>query len=73
MIPILRTAIATHTTISMKATAPRRTGALRRRLAGAVTHDGRFRLWANGLAFSRKVMRTGVPGSSKASRMELMR
>ncbi|CCD95978.1 putative acyltransferase [Bradyrhizobium sp. ORS 375] len=34
---------------------------------------GRLRLWANGLAFSRKVMRTGVPGSSKVSRIELTR
>jgi hypothetical protein len=36
-------------------------------------HDGRFRLCANGLAFSRSVIRTGVPGSSKNSRMELTR
>ena len=43
--------------------------ALGRRLA----HDGRLRLWANGLAFSRSVIRTGVPGSSKNSRKELTR
>jgi hypothetical protein len=35
--------------------------------------DGRRRLWAKGLAFSRKLMRTGVPGSSKNSRSELTR
>ncbi|MGJ5219436.1 acyltransferase family protein [Bradyrhizobium oligotrophicum] len=34
---------------------------------------GRLRLWANGFAFSRRVMRTGVPGSSKVSRIELTR
>ncbi len=48
----------------------RRVGSLRgRRLA----HDGRLRLWANGLAFSRSVIRIGVPGRSKASRIELVR
>ncbi len=36
-------------------------------------HDGRLRLWANGLAFSRRLIRTGVPGSSKNSRRELTR
>ena len=36
-------------------------------------HDGRLRLWANGLAFSRSVIRIGVPGRSKASRIELVR
>ena len=36
-------------------------------------HDGRLRLWANGLAFSRSVMRTGVPGSSKPLRRLLIR
>jgi hypothetical protein len=36
-------------------------------------HDGRLRLWANGLAFSRSAIRTGVPGSSKYSRKELTR
>ena len=36
-------------------------------------HDSRFLLCANGLAFSRKVIRTGVPGSAKASRSELVR
>jgi len=35
--------------------------------------DSRLRLWANGLAFSRNEIRTGVPGSSKCSRKELMR
>ncbi|MHC2894671.1 hypothetical protein ACVIU4_005825 [Bradyrhizobium barranii subsp. barranii] len=54
-------------------TTPDRRSASRRRLAGIVAHDGRLRLWAKGLAFSRKVMRTGVPGSSKVSRMELVR
>ncbi|CCE01101.1 putative acyltransferase [Bradyrhizobium sp. STM 3809] len=34
---------------------------------------GRLRLWANGFAFSRRVMRTGVPGNSKVSRIELTR
>jgi hypothetical protein len=38
-----------------------------------VVHDGRLRLCANGLAFSRKLIRTGVPGSSKNSRSELTR
>ena len=38
-----------------------------------IIQDGRLRLWANGLAFSRSVMRTGVPGRSKASRIELVR
>ena len=48
----------------------RRVGRLRgRRLA----HDGRLRLWANGLAFSRSVIRIGVPARSKASRMLLVR
>ena len=44
-------------------------------LSGAVAfaHDGRLRLCANGLAFSRSVIRTGVPGSSKNSRSELTR
>ena len=59
----------------MKATAAPR--AHRRRLGDALgrllAHDGRLRLWANGLAFSRSVIRTGVPGSSKASRSELTR
>ena len=54
-------------------TAPARRSALRCRLGGLSAHDGRLRLCANGLAFSRKVMRTGVPGRSKASRSELMR
>jgi hypothetical protein len=36
-------------------------------------YDGRLRLWANGLAFSRSVIRIGVPGSSKNSRSELTR
>ena len=36
-------------------------------------YDGRLRLWANGLAFSRNDIRTGVPGSSKYSRKELTR
>ena len=35
--------------------------------------DGRLRLWANGLAFSRSVMRIGVPGSSNTSRSEFVR
>ena len=54
-------------------TAPDRRSALRYRLAGLSVHDGRLRLWAKGLAFSRKVIRTGVPGSSNASRIELTR
>ena len=35
--------------------------------------DGRRRLWAKGLAFSRSEMRIGVPGMSKDSRSELTR
>ena len=62
----------------MKATAAARTsgaaGASTVRCASArFAHDGRLRLWANGLAFSRSVIRTGVPGSSKNSRKELTR
>jgi hypothetical protein len=38
-----------------------------------IAQDGRLRLWANGLAFSRSAIRTGVPGSSKNSRKELTR
>ena len=40
---------------------------------GRLGHEGRLRLCANGLAFSRKVIRIGVPGSSKDSRSELTR
>lgn len=53
--------------------APDRRSALRHRLAGAAAHDGRLRLCAKGFAFSRRVMRTGVPGSSNVSRMELVK
>ena len=42
-------------------------------LGSPFAHDGRLRLCANGLAFSRKLIRTGVPGSSKNSRKELTR
>ncbi len=42
-------------------------------LRGRLVHEGRLRLWANGLAFSRNEIRTGVPGSSKTSRIELTR
>jgi hypothetical protein len=38
-----------------------------------VAYDGRLRLCANGLAFSRRLIRTGVPGNSKNSRKELTR
>ena len=55
----------------------RRAAAARRRSAGAcrrlLAHDGRFRLCAKGLAFSRSVIRTGVPGRSNSSRSELTR
>ena len=54
-------------------TTPEGRCALIYRLAGLATHDSRLRLCAKGLAFSRKVMRTGVPGRSKASRKELVR
>ena len=36
-------------------------------------HEGRFRLCANGLAFSRSDIRIGVPGRSKNSRREFTR
>ena len=56
----------------------RRAAAHRRLVVGnnggrLFAHDGRLRLWANGLAFSRSVIRIGVPGRSKASRMLLVR
>ena len=38
-----------------------------------IVHDNRLRLCAKGLAFSRNVIRTGVPGNPKASRNELTR
>ena len=54
-----------------------RRAAQRRRLGNAfgwaLAHDGRLRLCAKGLAFSRSVIRTGVPGSSNTSRKELVR
>ena len=50
----------------MKAAAPVRTGGISASARGRrLAHDGRLRLWANGLAFSRSVIRTGVPGRSK--------
>ncbi len=55
---------------------PRRTAHRRRfndALGNPFAHDGRLRLCANGLAFSRSAIRTGVPGSSKNSRKELTR
>ena len=58
----------------MKAAAPLRAGGASAASRGRrLAHDGRLRLWANGLAFSRSVIRTGVPGSSKDSRRELTR
>ena len=36
-------------------------------------YDGRLRLCAKGLAFSRSAIRTGVPGSSKYWRNEFTR
>lgn len=56
----VRSAMATQTTINAAA-------------SRHPAYDGRLRLWAKGFAFSRRVMRTGVPGRSKASRIELMR
>ena len=53
----------------MKAAAPLRTGGVVGGARGRLfAHDGRLRLCANGLAFSRSVIRIGVPGRSKASR-----
>src|SRR6202035_93723 len=46
---------------------------LGRAFGSALAHDGRLRLWAKGFSFSRSVIRTGVPGSSKYSRSELTR
>ena len=58
----------------MKATAALRPAACSTAACGRrAAHDGRLRLCANGLAFSRSVIRTGVPGRSKASRSELVR
>ena len=66
--------MSSRTVTKMKATAAARTGGTLRRFAPtAVAHDGRLRLCAKGFAFSRSVMRTGVPGRSKASRRELAR
>jgi hypothetical protein len=40
---------------------------------GLLGQDGRLRLWANGLAFSRSAIRTGAPGRLNTSRRELTR
>ena len=63
-------------------TQPTRSGSARRRIAAIYAgplggrefaYEGRLRLWANGLAFSRSAIRTGVPGNSKYSRSEFTR
>ncbi len=46
---------------------------LRRRLAACFAHLIFFRLCSNGFAFSRRMMRTGVPGRSNTSRRLLTR